>query len=348
MAEKGKDDGQLAWIYEGTKSLVNREDYLLGKRVDKNFELYSDAVIKEKESGIEAVEKPQRCITGASTSRISNLEVDIVRTEDPLVAIKMREERIWQEKMENPLVQLKMQKLMRKVMEKREKKRLKKLKKLEKKERKLKHSTECGDKVDHIEKNGHRHIGSEKYTAVSSLSSEPTEKKREGKHLQKDSHIPAHLRPKYSSSSESDNREDEDNEADRKSQKKKYGLVKIGKYEVRKQEEVDNPYKTLPKKQIEIYKKSERRQLTEEEMEMKRKEMLQNANWRDEVRTRNIKRNALRDEEENRRNEGKTANFIRPMLNSAASTMTVEQQLRSHRRELQRTSGFTEQKFVKR
>uniref|UniRef100_A0A7I4KIH7 1300013D05Rik protein, putative n=1 Tax=Brugia malayi TaxID=6279 RepID=A0A7I4KIH7_BRUMA len=324
MAEKGKDDGQLAWIYEGTKSLVNREDYLLGKRVDKNFELYSDAVIKEKESGIEAIEKPQRCITGASTSRISNLEVDIVRTEDPLVAIKMREERIWQEKMENPLIQLKMQKLMKKVMEKREKKRLKKLKKLEKKERKLKHSTECGDKVDHIEK------------------------KRERKHLQKDSHIPAHLRPKYSSSSESDNREDEGNEADRKSQKKKYGLVKIGKYEVRKQEEMDNPYKALPKKQIEIYKKSERRQLTEEEMEMKRKEMLQNANWRDEVRTRNIKRNALRDEEENRRNEGKTANFIRPMLNSAASTMTVEQQLRSHRRELQRTSGFTEQKFVKR
>lgn len=39
---------------------------------------------------------------------------------------------------------------------------------------------------------------------------------------------------------------------------------------------------------------------------------------------------------------------FRPMLNSAASTMTVEQQLKSHRRELQRTSGFTEQKFVKR
>ncbi|EJW79614.1 hypothetical protein WUBG_09476 [Wuchereria bancrofti] len=348
MAEKGKDDRQLAWIYEGTKSLVNREDYLLGKRVDKNFELYSDAVIKEKESGIEAVEKPQRCVSGASTSKISNLEVDIVRTEDPLVAIKVREERIWQEKMENPLVQLKMQKLMRKVMEKREKKRLKKLKKLEKKERKLKHSTECGDKVDHTEKNGQHRVGSEKYTTVSSLSPEPTKEKRERKHLQKDSHIPPHLRPKYSSSSESDDREDKSNEADKKSQKERYGLVKIGKYEVRKQEEMDNPYKALPKKQIETYKKSERRQLTEEEMEMKRKEMLENANWRDEVRTKNIKRNALRDEEENRRNEGKTANFIRPMLNSAASTMTVEQQLRSHRRGLQRTSGFTEQKFVKR
>lgn len=49
-------------------------------------------------------------------------------------------------------------------------------------------------------------------------------------------------------------------------------------------------------------------------MEMKRKEMLENANWRDEVRIKNIRKNAQRDEEENRKNEGKTANFIR--LNS--------------------------------
>lgn len=33
MAESGKSDSQLWWIYEGTKSLVNREDYLLGKKV---------------------------------------------------------------------------------------------------------------------------------------------------------------------------------------------------------------------------------------------------------------------------------------------------------------------------
>ncbi|EFO18486.1 hypothetical protein LOAG_10013 [Loa loa] len=347
MMEKEKDDRQLAWIYEGTKSLVNREDYLLGKRVDKNFELYSDAVIREKESGIEAIEKPQRCVNGASSSKISNLEVDIVRTEDPLVAIKMREERIWQEKMENPLVQLRMQKLMKKVMERREKKRLKKLKKLEKKERKCKHSAECGDNVDHVEKSERDRVDGEKHATMLSLSSKTVKEKQERKHLQKDSHIPPHLRPKYSSSSESYDSEDECKKADRKS-RKRYGLMKTGEHEVRKREEVDNPYKALPKKRIETYKKSEKLQLTEEEMEMKRREMLENADWRDKVRTRNIRRNALQDEKEDRGNKEKTANFIRPMLNSAASTMTVEQQLKSHRKELQRTNGFTEQNFVKR
>lgn len=62
----------------------------------------------------------------------------------------MREERIWQEKMENPLMQLKMQKLMKEIMEKREKKRLKKLKKLEKKKRKREHGADYVNNADHI------------------------------------------------------------------------------------------------------------------------------------------------------------------------------------------------------
>uniref|UniRef100_A0A915PSQ8 Pre-mRNA-splicing factor CWC25-like protein n=1 Tax=Setaria digitata TaxID=48799 RepID=A0A915PSQ8_9BILA len=342
MTEKEKGDRQLAWIYEGTKSLVNREDYLLGKRVDKNFELYSDAVVKEKESGIEAVEKPKRHINDTSSSKTSNLGVDIVRTEDPLVAIKvMREERVWQEKMENPLVQLRMQKLMKKVMEKREKKRLKKLKKLEKKEKKFKHSADISEDVEHTEKTERKFDG-EKCAATSSLSPEiKLAKGKRKEHLQRDTHIPEHLRPKYDSTSESDDSQDESKEAYKKA-KTEYGLVK-SKEKARSKEEVVSPYKNLPKKhQAEPYKRSERRQLTEEEMEKKRTEMLENANWRDEVRKKNIRRNTERDEEESRRNEGKTANFIRPMLNNAASTMTVEQQLKSHRGGLQRTIGFAE------
>lgn len=34
MTDQKKD---INWMYEGTKSLVNREDYLLGKKVRLNF-----------------------------------------------------------------------------------------------------------------------------------------------------------------------------------------------------------------------------------------------------------------------------------------------------------------------
>jgi hypothetical protein len=32
-----KDDPNMQWMYEGAKSMVNREDYLLGKKVCEPF-----------------------------------------------------------------------------------------------------------------------------------------------------------------------------------------------------------------------------------------------------------------------------------------------------------------------
>ncbi|MFH4981451.1 hypothetical protein AB6A40_008160 [Gnathostoma spinigerum] len=123
-------DTQLGWIYQGTKALVNREDYLLGKRLDKNFEMYSDAVVKEKPDQFDAlVEAKGRFSPAASSSKVSALEVNIIKNEDPLVAIKVKEESLWREKMENPLLVLKMQKMLKKAMEKEERKKLKKAEK---------------------------------------------------------------------------------------------------------------------------------------------------------------------------------------------------------------------------
>ncbi|VDN29681.1 unnamed protein product [Gongylonema pulchrum] len=316
------NDAQLRWIYEGTKSLVNREDYLLGKKVDRNFELYSDVVVKEKEGGFEAVQKPRISVSSGDgagvSSKISNLQLDVVRTEDPLVAIKMKEEQIRQEKMENPLVKLKMQRLLRKAMEKKEKKRLKKLKMKEKKKRKHRHKS--GGDSDR----------------------EDVKEPKAANALQRDTHIPAHLRPRSSASGS------EDEQCSSRSGSEKHGLSKTTKRGESEKEHFGNPYELIKKRPATSYKKPEKRQLTEKEMEAKRREMMENADWRDKVRVHNIGKNARRDEEEDKRNEGKIANFIRPLLNSAASRMSMEQQLKSHRKGLQRTCGFTEQKFAKR
>lgn len=58
-------------------------------QLDKNFEMYSDTVVKEKESGIDALLEGRTRYSEATTSKISNLGVNIVRNEDPLVAIKV-------------------------------------------------------------------------------------------------------------------------------------------------------------------------------------------------------------------------------------------------------------------
>jgi hypothetical protein len=48
----------MDWMYEGPSALVNREDYLLGRKVDKSFELMeanekgTSAWLSEAEKGI--------------------------------------------------------------------------------------------------------------------------------------------------------------------------------------------------------------------------------------------------------------------------------------------------------
>lgn len=48
-------DVSIGWMYEGAKGNVHREDYLLGKKVDKNFEKYSDVVNAQKAEAIDSI-----------------------------------------------------------------------------------------------------------------------------------------------------------------------------------------------------------------------------------------------------------------------------------------------------
>lgn len=122
------EEKDIGWMYQGAKSSVNREDYLLGKRVDKNFEKYSDAVVDQREEAIESIVRTRTVYsTGASLqTKVSTLDLNTVRTEDPLVAVKVKEETRRQEMMSNPLMRMRFEKLLKEAMTKEEKKKNKK------------------------------------------------------------------------------------------------------------------------------------------------------------------------------------------------------------------------------
>ncbi|VDM72090.1 unnamed protein product [Strongylus vulgaris] len=148
------EEKDIEWMYQGAKALVNREDYLLGKKIDKNFEKYSDAVNEQKPEALDAllhtrcfltrlsyllygvvkifysrtVVKPQ-----PSAVKTSALETYVVATEDPLVAVKVKEETRRREVLENPLMKLKFQKMLKEMMAEKESKGEKKKKKKKKK-----------------------------------------------------------------------------------------------------------------------------------------------------------------------------------------------------------------------
>uniref|UniRef100_A0A915N5C2 Importin subunit beta-1/Transportin-1-like TPR repeats domain-containing protein n=1 Tax=Meloidogyne javanica TaxID=6303 RepID=A0A915N5C2_MELJA len=119
-------DPNIQWMYDGTKSIVNREDYLLGKKIDRNFELYSDVVVKDKDGETRDNFFKQKLLQNGSghvhNQKISALDVRTVRNEDPLVALKFQEEQRRRQMLENPLIKLKAQRIFQKEFEKQMKK----------------------------------------------------------------------------------------------------------------------------------------------------------------------------------------------------------------------------------
>lgn len=88
---------KLEWMYKTGKDLLNREEYLTGRKVDKQFEdLTSENCVEHQ-------------VLPASISRRkideTHEQVDIIRKqmEDPLMAIKQREMEARRKILENPV-----------------------------------------------------------------------------------------------------------------------------------------------------------------------------------------------------------------------------------------------------
>ncbi|XP_018579745.1 pre-mRNA-splicing factor CWC25 homolog [Anoplophora glabripennis] len=105
-------NSKLDWMYKGANSLVNREEYLLGKSVDKSLEQLN-AEEKEKKLGIVPPKNhvEHECIPPSIRDfnkivQAEQVDISAKLQEDPLVAIKKREEEARRQFLQNP-VQLK-------------------------------------------------------------------------------------------------------------------------------------------------------------------------------------------------------------------------------------------------
>lgn len=178
-------DASINWMYEGAKSNVHREDYLLGKKVcdclgrsitvflqvDRNFEKYSDVVNAQKAEVIDKIVTTRcehtkyalikyynlRTVFDASSSstglKTSSLQKDIIKSEDPFVAVKVREETKRRELMENPLMKMRFQNMLKTMMtSKSEKKKDKKSKKDKKKTKKRSRSSSSSSRDSSTER----------------------------------------------------------------------------------------------------------------------------------------------------------------------------------------------------
>lgn len=113
------DEKKLNWMYQGANSLIDREDYLLGKTVDKSLEQLN---LDEKPASSGTVPKnhvEHECIPPSirdykQQQLGDQVDIQAKLQEDPLIAIKKREEESRRQFLQNPVQIAKLQKALRK------------------------------------------------------------------------------------------------------------------------------------------------------------------------------------------------------------------------------------------
>ncbi|XP_017891144.1 pre-mRNA-splicing factor CWC25 homolog isoform X2 [Ceratina calcarata] len=153
-----KDDKKLDWMYKGPNQMVDREDYLLGKPIDKSFE----QLARVEKDVTAATQNPtsknhveHECIPPSLRFFSGNEQVDLARKmqEDPLYAIKKKEMETRSQLLKNPVKLKQLQQLLEQQQEqskkmKTEKKISKNQTKRKRKDKKMKKRKEDIDSDD--------------------------------------------------------------------------------------------------------------------------------------------------------------------------------------------------------
>jgi len=120
-----KREERLDWMYQGPAAMVNREEYLLGRKIDKTLDL-----LEQQESGIE----PKKDDFDIGSTMFSSQDLSGTATvdlankirEDPLFSIMKKEKEQKKNLLSNPVKMKQLQQLLQESLNKGKKKKSKK------------------------------------------------------------------------------------------------------------------------------------------------------------------------------------------------------------------------------
>ncbi|KAM8878500.1 pre-mRNA-splicing factor CWC25 homolog isoform 1-T1 [Spinachia spinachia] len=375
-----KKDDRLDWMYQGPAGQVSRDEYLLGRAIDKQI---TDQY-EEPESGPSAETGLLPGSIFNPTTPASNLDLAAKIREDPLFEIRKREEEKKREVLSNPVKMKKIKEMVKTkslfcifllsifrqslnllygqliflfLLQLRQNLKQKDKKKKRKKDKKEKK----GDKERRKEKKHKRR-------SLSS-SSEEEEEKKYRQHSRDDSsadtknrshHHHHHHHPGYgllvpavrhhqatSHSNHSGRREKSRSQSPHRNNR-----------ESRLNSSLDGGVRKVDPRasstQGERHQRSRHpvsKKLSSEELERKRREMMDHAKQRDEDRENNVKRYKRQDEQEKQREQNvkhdRYAGFIHNMKLDSAASSTVEDRVKRNIHSIQRTAASLDN-FMKR
>ncbi|KAK5927154.1 hypothetical protein CgunFtcFv8_022671 [Champsocephalus gunnari] len=324
-----KKDDRLDWMYQGPAGQVSRDEYLMGRAIDKQI---TDQY-EEPESGPSAETGLLPGSIFNPSTPASNLDLAAKIREDPLFEIRKREEEKKREVLSNPVKMKRIKEMLRQNLDKKDKKKKRKKDKKEKKdkarkkEKKHKRRSSSSSSEEEEEEEKHRsHSRDESSTDTKSRSHHvpgyglqfPAGRHHQssGRRERSRSRSPHRNRQEGHAHSSSSHRGDGKDEPKASSQQRE-------RYQRQK-----HP----------VAKK-----LSAEELEHKRQEMMDQAKQRDEDRENNVRRYKKQDEQEKQREKNvkhdRHAGFIHDMKLESASSSCLEDRVRRNIHSIQRTAA---------
>lgn len=363
----------MEWLYSGASALINKDDYLLGKPVDKNFELLQSG-------GLD--------LEAASSSSVAPLlDRETKIREDPLFAIKKREEEQRKQWLSNPIKMKQIQKMLeQKQQEKEEKKKKKKQKKHkkkvkhrkaddgegsiagrsyeDKKRKKVSHSHSSDPEFMGMDVNKlkqyllqdglgvHSSSSSDEATAVAPGNRSKHAKRAQGKSKHTDtdssseeSHSNKQIKNRHERNSDKtklkSHRRDDERESARY-------LRNTLKRSLSSPSEKRSATRTAESKSDNAaLQKPVRKKLSADEMEKRREEMEMNAKWRDETRKESVDKYNKEEARELESQFKRKADFIAPMVSHATGKGSVEDRIKRNIYKVRQSGRSLESNFAK-
>ncbi|NXP21698.1 CWC25 factor, partial [Scytalopus superciliaris] len=348
-----KREEKLEWMYQGPGGMVNREEYLMGRPVDKF--ILEKAEDKEAGCSSETGLLPGSIFARAGANSVLDMANKI--REDPLFMIRKREEEKKREVLNNPVKMKKIKALLQNSLDKKDKKKKKEKKKKHKKHRRRSSSSDS----DSSEEERSRNKSQKK---MDNSSCKPAPYKVPGYGLQvrasEQSHRPrsppgpgqdrAPPRPRGRSRSPSRSPQRHSSKRNPQQSGASRSPSKHSKQHSSREEKgrarSPSPKKSYRRQHPPGYT----RKISPEELERRRQEMVENAKWREEERANNLRKH--RKEEELEREleklDARDGKFFHRLKLESASTSTLEDRVKRNIHSLQRTPAALEKNFMQR
>ncbi|XP_018429625.1 PREDICTED: pre-mRNA-splicing factor CWC25 homolog [Nanorana parkeri] len=310
-----KKEEKLDWMYQGPGGMVNREEYLLGRPVDK-FILDK---MQEPESGPSTETGLLPGSIFSVSGATSALDMSNKIREDPLFMIRKREDEKKREVLSNPVKMKKIKELLQSSLDKKSKKK-------KKKHRKERSSSGSDEESGQERSRSHKH-----------RPHSPARQKVPGYGL---------LLPQTSKSHKRDDASGSGTRRDRSKSPHRDRSHHKSKTE--------SKYRRSPSpKREEKYQRQKpsgyTKKMSAEELEQRRLEMMQDAKQREVERENSVRKYKQEDEREEQKDRSrKEVKFLHKMKLESAASSSVEDRVKRNIHSIQRTASALERNFMKR